>query len=100
YKHYRREDQQKDVFKIADEIILARYAPSGVLVNEQFDIIQFRGETSTWLAPTPGKASLNLLIMANESLAFELRNLLHLAKRTNAKARKEQLLFTVHQQQR
>jgi two-component system CheB/CheR fusion protein len=90
----------KDVFKLADDIILSKYAPAGVLINENFDIVQFRGATDTWFAPSPGKASLNLLKMAREGLAFELRNLLHETKRTNTVARKENVLFRLNGTQR
>lgn len=86
-------DSKQDVFKIADDLILSKYAPAGVMINEQFDIVQFRGVTDPWFAPSPGKASLNVLKMAREGLGFELRNLLHLAKRTNETARKENVLF-------
>jgi len=89
-----------DVFKIADDIILSKYAPAGVLVNEHYDIIQFRGITDNWFAPSPGKASLNLLKMAREGLPFELRNLLHQAKRETAVARKENVLYYINGQQR
>jgi two-component system CheB/CheR fusion protein len=38
-----------DFQREADRILLGRYAPPGVLVNEDFDILQFRGRTSrTW----------------------------------------------------
>ena len=72
----RKDDYQKN----ADEILLSRYTPAGVVVNEQFDIVQFRGSTGAYLEPSPGKASLNVLKMARPGLSFELRNALHRAK--------------------
>ncbi|CAM3921047.1 two-component system, chemotaxis family, CheB/CheR fusion protein [Pedobacter westerhofensis] len=90
----------QDVFKLADEVILSKYAPAGVLVNENYDIVQFRGTTDTWLTLSPGKASLNLLKMAREGLSFELRNLLHEARRTSDVARKENVLFSLNGAQR
>ena len=98
-KSSRSESGKVDVFKIADNIVLSKYAPAGVIVNEQFDITQFRGITDTWFAPAQGKATLNLLKMAREGLAFELRNLLHQAKRTNSAVRKENILFIQNEQQ-
>ncbi|MDB5126034.1 CheR family methyltransferase, partial [Mucilaginibacter sp.] len=89
----RKESGKPDIFKIADDIILAKYSPSGVLINDEFDIIQFRGKTDTWLALPSGKASLNLLKMAREGLAFELRNLLQQAKKTNTAVSKSSVLF-------
>lgn len=96
--YIKKEDHRKDIFKIADEMMLAKYTPSGVLINDHFDILQFRGVTNNWLAPSPGKASLNLLKMVNDDLAFELRNLLHLARKNNAPAHKENILFHFAQQ--
>lgn len=87
------EDVKKDVFKLADDIVLAKHAPAGFLVNEHLDIVQFRGKTDTWLEPSPGKASFNVLKMVRGGLAFELRNLLQQAKKINANARKENVLF-------
>ena len=76
-------DLKSDDFqKNADDIILSKYTPVGVIVNEQFDIVQFRGLTGDYLASSPGKASLNVLKMAKEGLAFEIRNALHKAKAT------------------
>jgi two-component system CheB/CheR fusion protein len=79
--------------KTADELILSRYSPPGVIINEQYDIVQFRGLTGRWLEPAPGRASLNLLKMAREGLSFELRNILHKVKQENMPAIKEDLSF-------
>ncbi len=57
----------------ADQIVLQRYAPVGVVINADLEILQFRGQTSAYLEPAPGKASLNLLKMARPELALELR---------------------------
>ncbi|MGB4398913.1 MAG: CheR family methyltransferase [Daejeonella sp.] len=97
-KSGQKESGTHDVFKLTDNIVIAT-APAGVLVGEQFDIVQFRGATETWLVPPPGKASLNVLKMAREGLAFELRNLLHLAKRSSAPAKKENVLFNLNGEQ-
>jgi two-component system CheB/CheR fusion protein len=86
----------QDIFKIAGDIILSKYAPSSVLANERFDIIQFYGKTDTWLTMSAGRASFNLLKMAREGLAFELRSLLYLAKKKNETARKENVLFNLN----
>jgi two-component system CheB/CheR fusion protein len=67
----------------ADDILLSRYTPSGVIVNEQMDIVQFRGSTGTWLEAPAGKPSLNVVKMAREGLAFEIRNILHKVKENN-----------------
>jgi two-component system CheB/CheR fusion protein len=71
-----------DFQKNADEILLSKYTPSSVVVNDQMDIVQFKGSTGDFLEPSPGKASLNVLKMAREGLSFEIRNALHKVKTT------------------
>lgn len=78
-----------DFQRSADEIILSKYTPVGVVVNEQFDIVQFRGLTGIYLEPSPGKASLNVLKMSKDGLAFEIRNALHKAKASKEPITKE-----------
>ena len=69
-----------DLQKNADDILLSKYTPAGVIVNNLLDIVQFRGSTGEFLEASPGKATLNVLKMAREGLAFELRNALHKSK--------------------
>ncbi len=72
---------KNDFQKTADDIMLRKYTPAGVVVNEAMEIIHFRGNTSNYLQQSAGKPSHNLLKMAKEGLAFELRNLLHKVKK-------------------
>jgi two-component system CheB/CheR fusion protein len=74
--------------KMMDNILLNQYVPSSVVVNENLEILQFRGSTGLFLEPSPGKASLNLLKMAKPGLAFELRNAIHKAGKTMQPVRK------------
>jgi len=95
-KNTQKESAVQDAFKIADEAMLANFMPAAVLINDKFDIIQFRGSTEAWLVPPTGKPSFNIIKMAREGLAFELRNLLHLAKKTNLPVRKFGIFFKVN----
>src|SRR5665213_3579575 len=74
------ESNKDDFQNNADEILLSKYAPPGVVVNSELEIVQFRGTTGMWLESHPGKPSLNVLKMAREGLGFELRNILHKVK--------------------
>ncbi len=80
-----------DVQKEADRIVLARYAPAGVLINDNMEILQFRGRTGPYLEPAPGQVSLNLLKMAREGLMLELRTAIHKARKENVPVKKEGL---------
>ena len=80
-----------DFQKSADDMVLSRFNPPGVVVNEQLEIVQFRGFTGTWLEPYPGKPSLNVLKMAKQGLAFELRSALEKAKGNTLSVIKENI---------
>jgi two-component system CheB/CheR fusion protein len=71
----------RDVHREADRILLAKYTPASVLVNDDLEILQFRGDTGRYLAPAPGKASLNLLKMLRDGLVVGVRGALQKAKR-------------------
>jgi two-component system CheB/CheR fusion protein len=78
-----------DAQKEADRIILGQYAPAGLIVNENLQILHFRGQCSPYLAPPPGEASLSLLRMARPEFAVELRTAVHRARKQDLPARKE-----------
>ncbi|MBE9005012.1 PAS domain-containing protein [Fortiea sp. LEGE XX443] len=77
--------------KEADRIVLNQYAPVGVVINNDLEILQFRGQTSSYLEPAPGRPSFNLLKMAKEDLRIELRTIIHQAKQRLEPVRKEGL---------
>jgi two-component system CheB/CheR fusion protein len=85
------ENSKDDFQKNADEILLAKYAPPGVIINNEFDIVQFRGATGTWLEASSGKPTLNVLKMIREGLAFELRNALTKVKHSKEAIVKENI---------
>lgn len=72
----------------ADRITLARYTPPGVLINEDMTILQFRGDTSRYIRPASGKASLNLVTMLREGLQLGLRSAVLKAKKQKSPVRK------------
>ncbi len=78
-----------DMRKEADRVILGRFAPAAVLIDENLEILQFRGQTAPYLQPPTGPPTHNILKMARESLFMELRNVIDEAKQHNAAARRE-----------
>jgi two-component system CheB/CheR fusion protein len=80
-----------DPTREADRLMLARYAPPGVLLDEALEILQFRGDTSPYLCPAPGKASHSLLKMLREGLLVAVRGAIHRAKREETIVREEGL---------
>ncbi|HUI99462.1 MAG TPA: chemotaxis protein CheB [Usitatibacter sp.] len=75
----------------ADRLLLSRYSPPGVLVNENLDVIQFRGDTGPFLTPAPGRATLELLKMLREGLLVAVRGGLRRAQREKVAVREEGL---------
>jgi two-component system CheB/CheR fusion protein len=70
----------------ADRLLLARYVPPAVLINQQLEILQTRGRTASFLELPPGKASLNLLKMARPGLLFELQGAIDEARKQGFEA--------------
>src|SRR5262249_50697877 len=73
----------------ADRVTVNQFAPPGVLINAQLQILQFRGSTAGCLQPPTGKASFDVLKMAREGLMLPLRAAINKAKKENKSARKE-----------
>jgi two-component system CheB/CheR fusion protein len=80
-----------DYQKEADRLLLGDYAPPGVLVNENFDILQFRGDTTPFFTQPPGEPTTGLLKLAREGLFLELRSALTEAKTLNQPVRRERV---------
>ena len=56
------------------------YAPAGVVINEDFDIVHIRGRTGPYFEPMPGAPSFNILRLARPELHVDLRRAIHEAK--------------------
>jgi two-component system CheB/CheR fusion protein len=61
----------QNIQTLADQLLLQHYAPAGVLVNEQGDIIYVSGHTGKYLEPAVGKANMNIFAMLREGLRNE-----------------------------
>lgn len=81
--------EKKDFQKAADELVLSRYVPSGVVVDEKLDIVDFRGNTGFYIDPSPGVASLNVLKMVRKGLYYDLQDALLIVAAENAPFKKE-----------
>ncbi len=83
----------RDIGREAEKIILAKYAPPGVVINRQMEILHFRGQTGKFLEPASGTPSLDLLKMVKPSLLLEVRRTVESAIRENTPISKEGLRF-------
>ena len=50
-----------DVQREADRLVLAEYAPPGVVIDDKMNIVQVRGRTAPYLELSPGEPTQNLL---------------------------------------
>jgi flagellar motility protein MotE (MotC chaperone) len=73
----------------ADRLTVKKFAPPGVLVTSELQVLQFRGETSRYLQPPTGKATFDVLKMAREGLMLPLRAAINKAKKENKTVRKD-----------
>ena len=75
----------------ADRLLLARFAPASLLVDEALNILQFRGETGPYLEHASGPPSLNLHRVARPELLVEITPALQEARASGAEVRREGL---------
>lgn len=75
----------------ATRLIQERYAPPGVIVDDNLNVVQFRGQTGRFLEPAPGEPSVNLLKMVREGLLHGVREALQQARRSKTVATKRDL---------
>ncbi len=85
------ESSQTDFRKSAEAMLLTDFTPAGVIVDEQLDVVHIHGAMTPYLEQSPGKPTFNLLKMAREGLAFELRSAVHKAKISHKNFSKENI---------
>jgi PAS domain-containing protein len=61
-----------NIQSLADQVLLQRFSPPAVLVNNKGDILYISGRTGKYLEPPAGKANWNIHAMAREGLRFDL----------------------------
>ncbi len=84
--------ERTDFQRTADEILLKKYTPASIVVNEVMNIVLFRGSTSNYLEQQSGEPSHNLMKMAKPGLAFELQNIIRKVKK-EGKVIKKSLVY-------
>ncbi len=77
----------------ADRILLSRYGPPGVLVDDNLEILQFRGDTHPYVEHAPGNASLSLPQMIQKGLLAGLREMIQEVRASRSPVRRQGLTF-------
>jgi two-component system CheB/CheR fusion protein len=80
-----------DVFREADRISLSKYTPPTLVITEQGEILQFRGDVQRYLDLPSGRASFNLLKMAREGMGPVLQKLLIRVRKENRPVREKEV---------
>jgi two-component system CheB/CheR fusion protein len=68
----------------ADGLLLSRFAPASILVDDRMNIVQFRGQTSPYLEHASGTASLNLHRVAHPGILLQLMPAIKEAQQSGA----------------
>lgn len=84
--------------RAADRIVLARFGPPGLVIDDRMNVLQSRGQTSQFLEITPGAVSWNLLRILRESIANEVTTAVQRAIRENIPA--SEIVTLLDEQQR
>src|SRR5438094_2443573 len=69
-----------DLRKETDRILLTKYAPIAVVINDDMEVVESRGHVGLYLELAPGRASFSVLKMAREGLLFDLQAAINKAK--------------------
>ncbi|MEB8347173.1 ATP-binding protein [Flavobacteriaceae bacterium KMM 6898] len=80
---------KKDFRKSAESILISKYTPVSVIVDEHMEVVHINGSVVPFLEPSIGKPSHELMKMVRKELAFELRSALHKAKASQKSVIKE-----------
>ncbi|MDO8880317.1 MAG: chemotaxis protein CheB [Coriobacteriia bacterium] len=78
-----------DAQRQLDDMLLDRYAPAAVLVDEHFRITQIRGDAGEYLHLSPGEATLDLGSMVTPGFAAAIRAAIDEVQATEKMARRE-----------
>ena len=83
-----------DMDREVERILARRFVPGSIVVNQEMEIVQFRGKIGPYLEPATGHPTFNLSKMAREDLQVDLHDTLSRAKKENRPVRKEGLRIT------
>ena len=87
----RSRDPGSAVHSFVDHLLLSRYGPSGVVVDKNLKIVEYRGDMSTYLHTQPGEADLSLLDTIREDLSIHLRTAISEAHKRNSTVRLDEI---------
>ncbi len=81
----------KNMQRHVDRILLAEYAPAGVVVDGALRILQVRGDTSFYLQLPPGEPTIDLTRLVRPGLIAPLKSAIRKARLQNAQVKESGL---------
>jgi two-component system CheB/CheR fusion protein len=81
-----------------EQLLIAEYAPPGVVINDDMEIILATGNTAPYIKLPQGLLSLNLFKMVRQEIAPDLRMMIQSAKKLKKRVKRDNL--NIHNGQR
>ncbi|MFA5271642.1 MAG: PAS domain S-box protein, partial [Candidatus Omnitrophota bacterium] len=81
--------KEADIESIIERTVLGEYAPCGVLIDSDMEVVQFRGHTGRFLESPTGKPSLSISKLAAKGLFLPLRAAICKARQTKRTVKRE-----------
>jgi two-component system CheB/CheR fusion protein len=85
----------EDPVRMVDQLLLARYAPAALVINDASEVIEFRGELQRFLAPASGTPSFKLSKLIHADLLIDVRTALFKARHSVEPVRREHIKMKV-----
>lgn len=82
-----------DIYREADRLLLTKYSPPSVVINDDGVILHFRGKVQPFLEIAGGKATFNLFKMARGSLGITLQQMLDRARTLDKTVREDAVVY-------
>lgn len=83
-----------DVLKESDRVLLSRFAPAGILVSTDLEVLQYRGNVAPYIAPATGRPSLKLMQVLDRRLQVAVRAAIARSETEEVIGREERVQLT------
>ena len=84
-------DSTFDVDQEVQRTLVHRFVPASIVVNNDMEIVRFRGKVGAYLEPASGQPTFSLLKMAREDLLVDLQDAVARARKGNKPVRRDGL---------
>ena len=83
-----------DARKEVDRILLSKYSPAAVVVDQDLEVVEIRGNASPYLTLPVGKVSFNLMkLIPDTGLSLEVEKLIQQARKSGESVRQERVTY-------